>query len=213
MSDHQPAYRVFSSDGHQARWVRDDPRPVQRDNVAVADGSDEIDESDEIDDEHLTLSWDNEAWTASGNVRRENLQYVIRISPTWQVRQFLLFRDMDEPDLWLGTDGRGNWGEMNGAHRRELDGCIDMCLSCTPFTSTIPIRRLSLPVGTTAEIVVATIDVETLDVQPDPQRYTRLDSHRWRFEQLDTERSIEFDVDEFGLVIDYPPSFRRADYN
>ena len=156
---------------------------------------------------------ENEAWTASGNVRRENLQYVIRISPTWQVRQFLLFRDMDEPDLWLGTDGRGNWGEMNGAHRRELDGCIDMCLSCTPFTSTIPIRRLSLPVGTTAEIVVATIDVETLDVQPDPQRYTRLDSHRWRFEQLDTERSIEFDVDEFGLVIDYPPSFRRADYN
>ncbi len=29
------------------------------------------------------------------------IHYVIRLSPTWQVRQFLLFRDLDEPDLWL----------------------------------------------------------------------------------------------------------------
>ena len=28
----------------------------------------------------------------------------------------------------LGTDGRGRWGEVNGAHRPELDGATDVAL-------------------------------------------------------------------------------------
>ena len=71
--------------------------------------------------EELTLRWENEAWTASGLVTGENIQYVVRLSPLWEVRQFLLFRDLDEPDLWLGTDGI-RWGEVNGSHREELTG-------------------------------------------------------------------------------------------
>ena len=182
-------YNAFSADGHIARWAPWDER----------------DESTE----ELTITWENEAWTASGMVGRERVQYVVRISPTWHVRQFLLFRDMDDPDLWLGTDGSGRWGEMNGAHRPELDGCIDIDLACTPFTNTLPIRRMGLHVGDSAEIVVASIDVETLDVQPDRQRYTRVDTQRWRFEQQATGFMQEFDVDEFGLVRDYPSLYRR----
>src|SRR5215213_5444380 len=104
------AYQAFSADGYVARWTPWD-RPT--------------DEVGEPVHEALTIAWDNEAWTASGIVGREQVHYVIRISPTWQVRQFLLFRDMDDPDLWLGTDGHGHWGEINGAHRNELDGCFD----------------------------------------------------------------------------------------
>ena len=130
------------------------------------------------------------------------------------VRRSRLFRDMDEPDLWIGTDGNGRWGEMNGAHREELDGCVDIELSCTPFTYAIPIRRLPLHVGHSADITVASVDVETLDVQPARRRYTRLDIHRWRVTQLDTGVSIEFDVDEFGLPADIDDvaslAFRRV---
>ena len=83
--------------------------------------------------ETTTLRWENEGWTVSGEVGdaadRERIQYVLRLSATWQVRQFLLFRDLDEPDLWLATDGGGRWGEMNGAHRTELDGCTDIDLA------------------------------------------------------------------------------------
>jgi len=75
------------------------------------------------DHEHLetvTLRWENEGWTATGEVGREAVTYVVRLSAVWQVRQFLLFRDLPDPDLWLGTDGSGRWGEMNGAHRTDL---------------------------------------------------------------------------------------------
>ena len=183
-----PAYSAFPADGHTARWLTWD-----------GDG-----------DETLTLVWENEGWTASGVVSRENVQYVLRLSPTWQVRQFILFRDLDEPDLWLATDGGGRWDEMNGAHRVELDGCYDIDLPITPFTNTLPIRRLPLHVGHTADITVAYIDVETLDVQPVEQRYTRLTSHRWEYTNLDSGATAEFEVDEHGLVLDYPDLFRRS---
>ena len=135
-------WRAFSADGHDVRWT-------------TWDGS---------HDEHLTLRWENEAWTATGQVGRERVQYVLRLAPTWQVRQFLLFRDLDQPDLWLATDGHARWGEVNGAHRPELDGCRDIELACSPFPATLPIRRLPLDVGDGAELPVITVDVETLAV-------------------------------------------------
>ena len=183
-------YTPFSSDGYTARW-------------RSWDGD---------DDETLTLLWENEGWTASGTVSRERVQYVLRLSATWQVRQFILFRDLDEPDLWLATDGGGRWGEMTGAHRVELDGCYDIDLAITPFTNTLPIRRLPMHVGHSADITVARVDVETLDVQPSHQRYTRTGEREWVFTALDTATETEtaFEVDEHGLVVDYPTLFRRS---
>jgi hypothetical protein len=140
------------------------------------------------------------------------VQYVVRISPTWQVRQFLLFRDLDEPDLWLATDGRARWGEVNGAHRPELDGCHDLHLDCTPFTATLPIRRLPVQPGDGAELAVVTVDVDTLAVVPRPHRYERLSQRHWRHTRLDATGgadTTEFDVDEYGLVVDVPGRFRR----
>jgi uncharacterized protein len=182
------SYAPFSSDGHRARWERWN-----------GEG-----------DEELTLTWENEGWTASGLVSTERVQYVIRLSPTWHVRQFLLFRDLDEPDLWLATDGAGRWGEINGAHRVELDGCHDLSLSISPFGATIPIRRLPLHVGDTADITTVAVDVETLDARADHQRYTRIAEHRWVFTRLESGDSVEFDVDAHGLVLDQPDRFRRS---
>jgi hypothetical protein len=156
-----------------------------------------------------TIRWENEGYTVSGVAGRERVEYVLRLSATWQVRQFILFRDLEEPDLWLATDGSGRWGEMNGAHRTELDGCYDLDLNCTPFTNTIPIRRLPLLEGNAAELPVVHVDTETLEVHPVVQRYTRLTRDAWRYENLDTGYSVDLEVDEHGLVLDYPGEFRR----
>ena len=184
MSD---ALTAFPSDGYTARWRTWDHEHL----------------------ETLTLRWENEGWTATGEVGREAITYVIRLSSTWQARQFLLFRDLDEPDLWLGADGTGRWGEMNGAHRHDLAGCTDIDLPVTPFTNSIPIRRLALDVGGDAEVVAATIDVETLGVVIVRQRYERLTARRFRRTNLDSAVATEFDVDNYGLVHDAPGAFRR----
>ena len=161
--------------------------------------------------EEFTLTWENEAWTASGHVGRENVQYVMRLSPTWHVRQFLLFRDLDEPDLWLALDARHRWGEVNGAYRPELDGCVDIDLICTPFTPAVPIRRLeleTLPVGEAAELPVITVDVETLAADATIVRFEHVGAHEWRV--VSAARTVrEFSIDDHGLVIEEAGRFRR----
>ena len=158
--------------------------------------------------ELLTLGHESGGWTADGVVTGPDVHYVVRVDEQWRVRQFLLFRDQDEPDLWLGVNPTGQWGEINGAHRPELDGCIDLDLGCTPFTNTLPIRRLLLDVDEGAEILVARVDHETLGVVPERQRYTRLAERRWRYWD-ESGYTVDLDVDEHGLVVDYPDLFRR----
>ena len=163
---------------------------------------------DGVGHELLTLGWETGGWTADGVVRGVDVHYVVRLDEQWRLRQFLLFRDQEEPDLWLGVNPAGQWGEVNGGHRPELDGCIDVDLGCTPFTNSLPIRRLLLDVGQTAELLVARVEVETLAVTPERQRYTRLADRRYAYaDQSGFE--AELDVDEHGLVLDYPGLFRR----
>jgi hypothetical protein len=158
----------------------------------------------------VSIRWENEGFTVSGSSTRENVEYVMRLSPAWQVRQFLLFRDLEDPDLWLATDGGGRWGEMNGAHRTELDGCYDVQLDITPFTATLPIRRLPLLDGHSAEFPVVQVNTDTLEVVAVTRRYTRVDAHHWRLEHADSNRIVELEVDQHGVVLDHPGEFRRA---
>ena len=192
MSSYLPFAAAHGPEGHQVQWE-----------TWAGDGL-----------ETTTIRWENEGFTISGAVGdapgREQIQYVLRLSASWQVRQFLLFRDLDEPDLWLATDGSGRWGEMNGAHRTELDGCYDVDLACTPLTQTLPIRRLPLLDGDTADLPVVVIDPDTLEVRSDMHRYTRLNTHRWQHEAGTLGSASEFGVDQYGLVVDYPALFRRV---
>ena len=164
--------------------------------------------------ETLSLTWDNEAWTAVGRVGRERVEYVLRLAPTWHVRQFLLFRDLDDPDLWLAIDADHRWGEVNGSYRTELDGCADVDLACTPFTATIPIRRLELAVGEAPSSTSSTSMSRRWQPTVSRVRY-----ERWRPRRTGVRRSTsgdagEFEVDEFGLVVDETrplPSDRQRD--
>ena len=190
-STYTPFPNAHDADGHRVRWTTWDGQH----------------------DATVSIRWENEGFTVAGHSERERVDYVIRLSPTWHVRQFLLFRDLDEPDLWLATDGAGRWGEMNGAHRTELDGCFDLHLDISAFTATMPIRRLPLLDGHTADVPVVLVDTDTLEVTAENLRYTRIDAHRWRIErELATGEStvIDVEVDEHGVVLDHPGEFRRA---
>ncbi|MEY3558754.1 MAG: hypothetical protein RL374_1460, partial [Actinomycetota bacterium] len=99
--------------------------------------------------------------------------------------------------------------EMNGEHRTELDGCVDIDFAGTPFTNSIITHRLPLQIGHTADLQVITINVDTLGVVKTPQRYTRHDEHSWEYTSLLTGDQHAATVDEFGLVLDEHNTFRR----
>ena len=109
----------------------------------------------------------------------------------------------------IRSDGAGHWRHADGRAIPELDGCIDPDISMTPFTNTLPIRRLALRSGEAVEIKVAYVLVPDLSLRAAPQRYTRRGDRLWRFEGLDIDFSAEITVDDDGFVTEYPGLFRR----
>ena len=96
----------------------------------------------------------------------------------------------------------------------ELEGCIDVDISATPFTNTLPIRRLELEPGQSEELTVTYVRVPELLVGPERQRYgcleAQTDGGLYRLEALPSGFTAELPVGAEGLVIDYPGLFRRA---
>lgn len=183
-------FQSLSASGHTATWLSLNPKQ-------------------DASTSTVQLRWENEGWTAEGTLGSDNAEFVLRLSAGWMIQQCLLFRDLEEPDLWLGTDSHGRWGEMNGAHRTELDGCTEIDFVNTPFTNCIPIRRLPLLVGHSATLSVALIDVETLGITKRTHQYTKVAQNVWRFQSSYSNCEVEAVVDEFGFVRDEPNSFQR----
>jgi hypothetical protein len=135
-------------------------------------------------------------------------RYAIDTDASWATRTVRVATETSS--LVLFADGQGNWTEGDGRLLDRLSGAIDVDISATPLTNTLPVWRLGLSVGESADIVVAHIAVPELTVTADPQRYTRLDERSYRFESLDSDFQRDITVDDAGFVVDYPGLFRRA---
>lgn len=140
--------------------------------------------------------------------------YEVHTDAAWRVRRCLV-QLLGEPGrgIVLQSDGDGSWADGAGAPLPALDGCIDVDLTATPSTNALPIRRLALRPGESADIRVAWIQFPELDVTPSPQRYTCLelsaDGGRYRFLALDGGFTTELPVDAAGFVLDYADRWQR----
>jgi hypothetical protein len=139
------------------------------------------------------------------------LRYSVRCDTDWRVRETRVVRlDRGVAPIVLRADGAGHWTTGEGEPLPALDRCIDIDLVGSPFTNTLPIRRLGLADGESRDLTMAYIWVPELTVTPDPQRYTRLAADRYLFESRDSDFRAELPLDEHGLVRDYPGLFRRV---
>lgn len=165
--------------------------------------------------EHLSLSQSDEGQSAAGVVIAERggaafgLTYHLRVDGQWRLRALSAWLT-DGSRLHVLSDGRGRWTDAEGRVLGALSGCVDVDIAATPFTNTLPIRRLALKDGEAEEIPVAYIPVPSLAIEPVEQRYTRLAAGRFLYESLSSGFSAELEVDEDGVVRDYPGLFRRV---
>jgi uncharacterized protein len=112
--------------------------------------------------------------------------------------------------LSLRVDSAGRWSLGDGTPRPDLNGCRDIDIWPTPFTNSFPIRREALAVGERRTFRMAWVSAFHMTVAAQPQAYTRLDDHLYRFENLDGSGfQADLRFDEHGLVVEYPDLFRR----
>uniref|UniRef100_UPI004048F09B putative glycolipid-binding domain-containing protein n=1 Tax=Brachybacterium sp. GPGPB12 TaxID=3023517 RepID=UPI004048F09B len=101
--------------------------------------------------------------------------------------------------------------QVDGEARPDLDAAREVDISVSPLSNTLPIRRLGLAIGESADIVTAYVRVPELDVTTDPQRYTRTGEHEYLYESRDSDFHRYVTVDEEGLVLEYPGLFTREE--
>ncbi len=98
---------------------------------------------------------------------------------------------------------------MNGAPVAAVAGCIDVDLSFTPATNLLPIRRLGLPIGSSAPVAAAWLRFPELDLQRLDQVYTRAAEGRYEYSSAGGSFRATLQVAASGFVTDYPGLWRE----
>ncbi len=75
----------------------------------------------------------------------------------------------------------------DGTHRADLDGCIDIDLAGTPFTNTLPIRRLDGRLAEPTELRMLYVPFDTFEPLVDEQRYAELSPRLYLYEAVDRQ--------------------------
>jgi uncharacterized protein len=177
---------------------------------------------DEIGLEHLLLTILPDRIEADGMILQTKAgrgpfraRYRIEAGRDWTMRACEI--RVDEPEaperhLSLRVDAAGGWRDLaSGQELPALAGCREVDIQVSPFTNSLPVGRLRLRSGQSAEISAAYVTVPELALAPAAQRYTRLAEDRYRYEGLGTGFAAEIAIDADGLVLDYPGVFKRVE--
>lgn len=141
------------------------------------------------------------------------LEYHVRCNPGYTVREVDL-TIAERGEIYLSSDGQGNWFDGDDNPLPDLEGCVDVDITATPFTNTLPIKRIKWTVGQSETLKMVYFSIPEMAFHADEQRYTcleqRADGATFQFEQLATGFTAVLPVDADGLVLDYPGLFERV---
>ncbi|HVI43229.1 MAG TPA: putative glycolipid-binding domain-containing protein [Chitinophaga sp.] len=138
------------------------------------------------------------------------VHYEIEITQDWKVSSFHIKEDsVQHKELKLTSDLHGHWFDKEGNHIPAFDECIDIDISLTPFTNTLPIRRSPMETGECKTFKMLYILLPEFELQKVEQRYTRLGNRKYLYENTNNSFKAEIPVDENDIVEDYPGIFKR----
>lgn len=165
--------------------------------------------------DHLTLTFQDDGLiVARGAVIGDRggapygVFYRLNLDPAWRVREVAIGTTAGQ-GLHLLSDGQGRWSNGVGENLAQFDGCMDVDLAGTPFTNTLPIRRMAWNTGDRAEFSMVYIPFDSFVPMLDAQIYTQQGPGRFLYEAADRSFSAEIDVDADGLVTEYQNLFTR----
>jgi uncharacterized protein len=144
-----------------------------------------------------------------------SVSYQVECDASWRVTGLTIHAvsAADHRNLVLRADHNGHW-RADGQPLPDLAGCIDIDISLTPLTNTLPIRRLAWEPGRPRELDVVYVNAPDLRLSRARQRYTLLgpgkqdDTTMYRYESRSFQADLTVDGD--GFVIDYPGIWRRV---
>lgn len=164
--------------------------------------------------EHCRLHSRGETWHLAGAAVFAHeelpclLDYTVTCDGAWRtvaatVRGWIGDRPVD---LDITVDAARRW-KVNRIGYPGLTGCDDIDLNFSPSTNTLPINRLRLEIGQEAPARASFFPFPSLLPEPFEQVYRRLGPTTYRYESADGAFTRDLEVNEAGLVLQYPGLF------
>jgi hypothetical protein len=137
------------------------------------------------------------------------VEYEVVLSKGWIISDFTIkaWLSNSEQSLHLRHNGNGKWFN-NDKELKQLEGCLDIDISLTPFTNSLPVNRIKPALNHKTKIEVVYIDVLHFGATRECQYYTKLDDNTYRFHN-DRDFTADIVLDESNLVVHYPGLFER----
>lgn len=140
-----------------------------------------------------------------------NVNYQLTINKQWEIQAVKINFISDTLfNISLRKNEKKQWLNDKGEILSKLKNCTDIDINLTPFTNTLPIKRLNLTVGESKEIEVVYFDLPSNNFSPSKQRYTNLGNGVYKYESLASGFIANLQVDNDGLVLNYPGIWHRV---
>ena len=139
-----------------------------------------------------------------------NINYTVELDEHWITKRLNIVVDYFS-SLELISDGEGNWFNTDGEPVDKLKGAIDIDISATPFSNSLPINRVNWEENQLEHFEMVYILVPSLELKKVLQSYRFIRSENglkyFHYRCYDYETIIC--VDANGLVVNYPGVFMR----
>jgi hypothetical protein len=140
-----------------------------------------------------------------------HVHYIVDCDSVWRTRAVSIsqYYGAEQRTLRLDVINK-RWWTAEGVEISELHWLVDVDLSVTPATNTLPIRRLALDVGQRADVTAAWLRFPALTVEPLPQTYERLAPNLYRYTSDGGRFAALLETDDLGLVVRYEGGWERV---
>ena len=167
--------------------------------------------------ERFELAREADGWQLRGTILAGGeggpfeLRYAVSCDPAWHTRRAALtLRSGGTQKALTLTSEAGVW-RVGGREIEAVRGAIDVDLSWSPSTNTLPIRRVPLAAGgSSGRIVAAWVRLPQLTIEPLEQEYRRLSEARYQYTSRGGSFTAGLEVDAHGVVVDYEGIWRRV---
>lgn len=145
---------------------------------------------------------------ASGGLR---VDHKWKLTKQWRTESLEVkkWNGDDFQRLILERSGR-SWS-INGMPRMDLMDTAEPDISISPFSNSLPIRRMRADHAVSLELTACYVDVESMEVKPSKQRYDKVSSNTYRFfdRGLFYGHEAVIEVDRHLLLTTYEKVFVR----
>ncbi|WP_410507449.1 putative glycolipid-binding domain-containing protein [Methanosarcina hadiensis] len=138
------------------------------------------------------------------------MEYEVALTEDWDIKEVSIKSLLDERVIKLVRRG-DRWYDGEGKHLAGFDGVGLVDISISPFTNTLPIRRLQFEGERTQKVDVIYFDENKFSISRLQQIYSRVNERIYRYQDILLPDFVsDITVDSEGLVMDFPKMFKRV---